>query len=99
MREYPVDFSSPFEKIYLSQIAIPENFVVEDLPDRKVISLPDNAARFTFNIANNGNTIIITSNLSINKSLFVQSEYQNLREFYNQIVAMQAEQIVLKKVN
>ncbi len=99
VREYPVDFSSPFEKIYLSQIAIPENFVVEDLPDRKVISLPDNAARFTFNIANNGNTIIITSNLSINKSLFVQSEYQNLREFYNQIVAMQAEQIVLKKVN
>ncbi len=99
VREYPVDFSSPFERIYMSQITIPESFVVEELPSRKIIALPDNAARFTFNIVNNGNSIFITSNLSINKSLFVQSEYQNLREFYNQIVAMQAEQIVLKKVN
>lgn len=99
VREYPVDFSSPFEKIYLSQITIPDNFEVEELPGRKIISLPDNAARFTFNITNNGNSIFITSNLSINKSLFLQSEYQYLREFYNEVVAMQAEQIVLKKVN
>jgi hypothetical protein len=35
--------------------------------------------------------------MSINKTLFAQDEYPNLREFYNQVVAKQDEQIVLKK--
>jgi len=35
--------------------------------------------------------------LQINKSLFIQDEYPHLREFYNRVVAKQAEQIVLKK--
>jgi len=39
----------------------------------------------------------ITSSLNINRSLFSQVEYPNLREFYNVMVAKQAEQIVLKK--
>lgn len=97
-REYPVDFGSPFENLYVSKITIPENFVVDELPKSKIISLPENGGRFVYNIVNNGNTIFITSNFSINKSLFVQHEYPALREFYNQVVAMQSEQIVLKKV-
>jgi len=40
----------------------------------------------------------VLSNLQINRSLFVQGEdYLNLREFYNQVVAKHAEQVVLKK--
>jgi hypothetical protein len=35
--------------------------------------------------------------LAVGRSLFVQDEYVNLREFYNLVVAKQAEQIVLKK--
>lgn len=97
-REFPVDFGSPFENLYVSKLTIPENFVVEELPKSKIIALPDNAGKYIFNIVNNGKTVFITSNLSINKSLFVQTEYPMLREFYSQVVAMQSEQIVLKKV-
>jgi hypothetical protein len=50
-----------------------------------------------YNVAQNGNVITVTSMFQINKSLFTQLEYPYLREFYNQIVAKQAEQIVLKK--
>jgi hypothetical protein len=35
--------------------------------------------------------------LQVNKSLFMQEEYPDLREFYSLVVAKQAEQIVLKK--
>jgi hypothetical protein len=35
--------------------------------------------------------------MQINKNLFPQDEYPNLREFYSQVVAKQTEQIVLKK--
>lgn len=98
-REYPVDFARPFENIYLSQITIPDNFTIESLPQRQIIKLPDNAGKFTLSVINSGNEIYITSNFAINKSLFVQNEYDYLREFYNHVIALQAEQIVLKKIN
>jgi hypothetical protein len=59
--------------------------------------LPGNAARYAYNVAVNGNVVSLTSSFQINKSIFIQTEYQNLREFYAQVVGKQAEQIVFKK--
>jgi hypothetical protein len=96
-REYPVDFGSPFEQLYMGKITIPNDLVVEELPKPKVIVLPENGGRYTYSLTQMGNTIMITSQFAINRSLFAQTEYAHLREFYNQVVAKQAEQIVLKK--
>jgi hypothetical protein len=96
-REYPVDFGSPEEQTYMSRIAIPEGYVVDELPKPKVLMLPGNAAKFSYSVTQTGNILNVVSMLQINKSLFVQDEYLHLREFYNQVVAKQAEQIVLKK--
>ena len=96
-REYPVDYGTPDEKIYICKITVPEGYTVDELPQSKVMMLPGNAARYMFNVAQAGNIINVTSNMQINKNLFLQDEYPNLREFYNQVVAKQAEQIVLKK--
>jgi hypothetical protein len=59
--------------------------------------LPENAAKYMFNVGQAGNTIFISSNLQINKNIFLPTEYPALREFYNQVVTKQSEQIVLKK--
>jgi hypothetical protein len=96
-RTYPVDFGAAIEKIYMCKITVPDGYVIDELPVSKVFMLPGNAARYTFSAAVTGNTINVTSNMQINKNLFIQDEYPNLREFYNQVVAKQTEQIVLKK--
>jgi hypothetical protein len=96
-RNYPVDFGAPFDNVYIIKVTLPTGFAVEEMPKSKVLALPNNAARYIFNVAQTGNFINITSSLSINKGFFSQEEYPNLREFYSQIVAKQAEQIVLKK--
>jgi hypothetical protein len=96
-RIYPVDFGIPVENIYLCKITIPAGYQVDELPQSKVFALPGNAARFTYSAVPTGNIINITCNLSINKALFVQSEYPVLKEFYTQVIAKQEEQIVLKK--
>jgi len=96
-REYPVDYGSPFDVVYLGKLLIPDSYAVDELPQTKLIVLPGNAGRFTYNISQIGNVINVVSNFQINKSLFVQDEYPNLKEFYNQVVAKQSEQIVLKK--
>ncbi len=96
-REYPVDFGSAQERMYISRIIMPPGYTVEELPKPQVFLLPENSAKYVFNAVVVGDVINITSHLQINKSLFVQDEYPNLREFYARIVAKQAEQIVLKK--
>ena len=96
-REYPVDFGSASDDVYILNLTIPENVVIDELPKSKVFGLPDNGGRYTYSVVQMGNTITITSMLSINKSIYTQVEYPILREFYNQVVAKQAEQIVLKK--
>jgi hypothetical protein len=96
-RKYPVDFSTPFDKIYMAKIQIPDGFVVEELPKPQILKLPENGGRFVYNATPLGNTINFVSQFIINKSVFMVEEYPSLREFYSLVVAKQAEQIVIKK--
>jgi len=96
-RTYPVNYGSIQESVYLMQLTIPEGFVVDELPQTKIFALPQNAARYLYSVTQVGNVINVNSAFSVNKNIFVQAEYPTLREFYNQVVAKQAEQIVLKK--
>jgi hypothetical protein len=96
-REYPVDFGSQSEETYMCKFTIPEGYVVDELPQSKALVLPGNAAKFLYNAAQTGNIVSITSNFQINRNIFLQNEYKQLREFYNLVVAKHAEQIVLKK--
>ena len=96
-REYPVDYGSPSERIYICKISIPEGYVVDELPKSVIVKMANNSAKYMYNVTQTGNAISLTSNLQINSSLFSQEEYPHLREFYTQLVAKQAEQIVLRK--
>jgi hypothetical protein len=96
-REYPVDFGSAIDQVYMCKLSIPEGYSIDELPESKIFLMPGNAAKYLYNVARLGNAVIITSTFQINKNIFLQMEYSNLREFYNQVVAKQAQQIVLKK--
>jgi hypothetical protein len=96
-RMYPVDFGNTFEQFYVAKIAIPEGYTIEELPQNKVIALAENGGRYTYSFMQNGNVLNFTSFLAINKPLFTQDDYPHLREFYNLVIAKQAEQIVFKK--
>lgn len=97
IREYPVDFGSPEESLFMTRITIPAGWVVEEMPKPKIFILPGNAAKYIYSTTLMGNTISLTSQLVINKPLFNQDEYLALRDFYGQVVAKQAELVVLKK--
>jgi hypothetical protein len=96
-RKYPIDFGSSFDKIYMFKIQVPSEYIVEELPKSKIILLPENAGKFVYNITAVGNTINLMSQFIMNKSIFKVEEYPFLKELYSQVIAKQAEQIVLKK--
>ncbi|MBS1558452.1 MAG: DUF3857 domain-containing protein [Bacteroidetes bacterium] len=96
-RTYPVDYGNKIEKVYSFKMPVPEGFVIDELPKSKVFTMPNNVAKFVYNASTINDVITIACTFQINKTLFVQDEYPALREFYNLVVAKQAEQIVLKK--
>lgn len=98
-RLYPVDYGNGLDQTFICRLTVPEGFQTEELPASKVFALPNNAGKYVYSIQQTGNIINITSMFSINQPLFTQEAYPSLREFYNLVVAKQAEQIVLKRKN
>lgn len=96
-RIYPVDFGSPTEQMFIGKYVLPAGYAIEELPKPKLIVLPNNGGKFLYSASPTPDGIQVTSQVVINQALFAQYEYAALKEFYNQVVAKQAEQIVIKK--
>jgi len=97
-RNYPVDFGIPFTDNYKFSLVIPEGYKVEELPKNRNIVLGEKAGRFIYTIGQMDNRIILNMRFSIDKSLFLPEEYPTLKEFFDLIVAKEAEQIIFKKL-
>ncbi len=97
-REYPVDFGSGFENTDVIKLSIPDGYEVEELPKPLALALPNNGGRYIYNINQMNGQFSLTSQFLINKGLYTQLEYQNLREFYAKVIAKQQEQLVLRKI-
>jgi hypothetical protein len=96
-RKFPIDFGVRSEKIYVANILLPDGYALDEIPQTKIMSLPENKGKFTYTVTQTGNRLTIVSNIQINQRVFMQDQYPNLREFYDRIVAKHAEQIVLKR--
>lgn len=97
-RKYPVDFVHPIDETIIANYTIPAGYVVDELPKGIAVSLPENGGKYTFMVQQNGDKLQVMSRISLNRPVFYAEEYTYLKEFYNQIISKQAEQIVLKKV-
>jgi hypothetical protein len=96
-REYPVEFSYPVRNRTIIAYEIPEDYVVESLPQPIRLQNEDKSIHYLFNISQAGNIIQVINDLQINKTLFLPDEYEDVKELYSTIVEKQNEQIVLKK--
>lgn len=96
-RKYPISYPKTFESVFMSRITLPQGYEVDEIPGPLVIKLPDNSAKYTYSVTQNGNVLSVISHFKIGKPVFIQNEYLQLKEFYSQVVAKQAEQIVLKR--
>ncbi len=98
VREYPIDFIFPHQDKFNVSLNIPEGYVVETLPQNKAIGMPDNIGNFKFNISNTGNQIQMLFTCDINQAIVNPDKYEILKNFFKEMVAVQTEKIVLKKI-
>lgn len=96
-REYPIDFAFPISETYRFNISIPEGHQVESLPENVLYKLPDNLGELRFSIAVSGNLLQVNVVEKINSAIINTNYYQDLKEFYNQLVQKETEKVVLIK--
>jgi hypothetical protein len=96
-RKYPIDFGYLRDKTIIVNYTFPQGYTVVNLPANVAAKLPGNSASLSCKSTVTEGKITIMYKVAINKSVFVQPEYADLREFYNQVIAKSAEPIVLKR--
>jgi hypothetical protein len=97
-RFYPVEMPYAMDETYLLTMEVPAGYTVDELPKQMVVKLDEKeSAFFEYRITASGSTISLRSRVKIDRTVFANEEYENLREFFNMIVNKQNEQIVFKK--
>lgn len=96
-RLYPVDFGVPLEETVILNLSYPSDFEVAEVPPKAGLSLPDNGARFVFDLSDEPGKVTMNSALSVAKPLFTSTEYHHLKELYNRVIAIQQTDLVFKR--
>lgn len=96
-REFPIDFGFPFADKYSIGITIPEGYKTESIPEPVLFKIPDDLGSFKFITKVVGNKIQLMVDFQINKAIISADKYLFLKQFFNQMINKEAEQIVLTK--
>jgi len=97
-RAYPVDFVTPIEETQMFILELPNGYTIDQLPKNTKMVLPENTGSFQMLSSLNDNKVQVLFKLNINKPVFIQSEYQNLKAFFDELVKKQSEMLIVKKV-
>ncbi len=95
-RMYPIDLVVLQEQVLIFNFSIPDGYMVDRLPESKVISLLGNTAKAIFNFSNTAKQVQVLMRVMINSTYFGADDYPALRDFYQRLTARQKELIVLK---
>ena len=96
-REYPIDYGYPMKNRYIINIALPDGFKVESLPENAVFNLSENTGSYRYLISQVGNKLQLSVEFAINKSLIAAEEYESLKKFYELLIAKENEKVVLSR--
>lgn len=96
-RTYPVEVPYPYVHSYTAEFAIPEGYEVEELPPSVRLALPGNAAAYQRLVSRVGDGIRVQRTFNFRTTSVNSEHYANLREFFEQVAAADAQVIVLAR--
>ena len=97
-RYLPVDFILPSMEKFILNLQIPEGFKLAEMPLSKKYSTDSKKISYTYAFSKSSEkNIQLISDYKIIDPLILPDEYLALRELYNQIMGLQANQLVLKR--
>ena len=97
-REFPVDFGYPSSSTYRITVNLPEGYKIESMPEVVMLSLPDSLGSFKYIISGQGTSVQLMVEYKINQPIITSLYYDTLKEFFNQMITKESEQVVLTKI-
>jgi hypothetical protein len=96
-RSYPVDVGMMQQDMIRLTLTLPPGYTAE-LPKSVSLVLPDGGGRYLYSATSpTPGTVQLVSRLTLDKPVYGAAEYGSLRELYRQLLAKQAEALVIKK--
>lgn len=95
-RKYPVDFIYPSQLTYLFKLELPEGAQVAELPKPLSMVLADGSASVQYRIASSATFVQLTYKFMVDKAIYSEKEYADLRVLFSEMVKKHSEQIVIK---
>jgi len=96
IRKTPINFRMKQEKMRNVEIGLPENYELISLPKSIVIKTEDNALVYTYEVTKRENTIKVSTNWKINTIQIPKENAEGVKQFFEKIRAIEAQEIVIK---
>ena len=77
---------------------IPEGFEIESIPKNKSMALPNKKGYFMFNTTVKDQKISLSFKFILNNPYFYSNEYSYLKELFKQMIIVQNEPVILKRL-
>ena len=97
-RKFPVEFPYSQSVIISNTFEIPDDYIIEELPKSQKVVMPDNKLSILFLVKTQGKIIQINYKFLVKDCLITPQEYPNLKLFWEKLLAINNEQIILKRV-
>ena len=96
-RTYPIDFVYSYKKTFSSKILIPDNYVVDYLPKER--NIDNSLFLLNYTVSNDNESINISLSYQFKKAIYSGEEYARIKYYFNEIVKLGSEIVVLQKEN
>ncbi|MCL2073413.1 MAG: DUF3857 domain-containing protein [Marinilabiliaceae bacterium] len=96
-RKLPIEFDYPYSYTVRTMLMMPENYIIEEIPEMVEIEMDDDSGFCRFLIGQNENGVQVSFHFELNQIIFPSSDYEMLREFFGIVATKCSELIVLKK--
>ena len=96
-RKLPINFNYPISFKETVSIEIPEGYTIEELPKSEKITL-DEKISCLFQVIKQDNIIVIRYNFTQKEIMFLNTEYEHLKDFFAKVLSKNQEKIILKKL-
>lgn len=98
-RSYPIDFGYPRSFKYQLNIALPEGYVVQELPKDVTVFLGKDIAKLNFYNKSNEGQVAINFDLDLHHTYFVPEDYDSLKQLFKHVTDIQKNALIVLKRN
>lgn len=98
-RTFPVDMAYPRDYIYSLRLTLPDGYEVQEVPGSRHLTLGNTGkGLYQRSMRVVGGVLMVQGRFVLAQSVYDTDQYDALRELFAQVVASQAEQLVLRRV-